>query len=208
MTKNIIVLFGPPAAGKGTQANILISTLGIPQISTGDMFREMAKAETAVQIAALSESQRTVKNIMATGGLVDDETVNSLIEDRVAQEDCKNGYLLDGFPRTRNQAEVLDKMLASTNDSIKFIINMNVDDEELINRVENRRQEIINSGNQPREDDDPKVFKEKRLNVYREQTVPVLEYYNDTAPDGVLFTIDAMESIDNVTKKIEDIISG
>jgi len=208
MTKNIIILFGPPAAGKGTQANVLISKLGIPQISTGDMFREMAKAETPEQIAALTESQRTVKNIMASGGLVDDETVNSLIKDRVAQEDCKNGYLLDGFPRTRNQAEVLDKMLASTNDSIKFIINMNVDDEELIKRVENRRQEIINSGNQPREDDNPKVFKEKRLNVYREQTVPVLEYYNDTAPDGVLFTIDAMESIDNVTKKIEDIISG
>jgi len=208
MTKNIIVLFGPPAAGKGTQANILISKLGIPQISTGDMFREMAKAETHEEIAALTESQRKVKEIMASGGLVDDEIVISLVKDRVAKEDCAKGYLLDGFPRTRNQAEVLDKMLKSTNDSITFIINMNVDDEELVNRVENRRKEIINSGNQPREDDDPKVFKEKRLNVYREQTVPVLEYYNDTAPDGVLFTIDAMESIDNVTKKIEDIISG
>ena len=177
--RNIIILFGPPAAGKGTQAQILVDLLDIPQISTGDMFREMAKAETNEAIANLTDVQRQVKHIMATGGLIDDETVISLVKDRISQDDCEKGFLLDGFPRTLNQAKALDEMLAEHEESISFVLNLNVTDEELLRRVKNRRQQIIDAGDTPRDDDDPLIFKEKRLNVYREQTLPVLSYYQE-----------------------------
>lgn len=204
-SKNIIVLFGPPAAGKGTQATVLVDSLSIPQISTGDMFRAMAKAETQAEIDALSPTQKNVKNIMASGGLIDDETVIALVEDRIAQDDCAKGFLLDGFPRTVNQAKVLDDMLAKQEQSISHIINLDVTDEELIRRVTNRRDEIISTGGTPREDDNPTIFREKRLEIYREQTLPVLSYYKDTS-ESKLQTIDAMQSVENVTKDIEKIV--
>ncbi len=204
--KKIIVLFGPPAAGKGTQAQVLVESLSIPQISTGDMFREMAKAETDAEIAQLTAAQREVKTIMATGGLVNDDTVISLVRDRIKQADCTNGFLLDGFPRTVNQAKELDLMLSQQNEEITYVINLDVSDDELLSRVNNRREQIISSGGTPREDDDPVIFKEKRLNVYREQTLPVLNYYQEHCNEGVLHTIDAMDTISNVTQNIERIV--
>lgn len=193
MKKPIVVFFGPPAAGKGTQCVLLKDKLGIPHLSTGDMFREIRNEDSALG--------RQVADILKGAGLVPDEITIAIIENRTSKPDCKHGYLLDGFPRTVAQAEALDKMLAKRNDSVSLVLDMAVTDEELVSRVAGRYKQAIAAGETPREQDKPEIFKD-RLVVYRKQTVPVLDYYKTKAAKGTLQSIDGMASIDDVTTAI------
>lgn len=194
--KNII-LFGPPAAGKGTQAKILQDTLKIPQLSTGDMLR--------AEVTAGSDLGKKAKNIMDSGGLVSDEIIIGMIENRLKKPDCNNGALFDGFPRTKAQAEALDSMLAKIGRKIDLVIDMQVNDDELIARSAKRFSEDTAAGRPTRKDDNPEVFP-GRLKVYREQTLPVLAYYKNTAPEKVR-NVDGMKNIDEVTKQIKSSIN-
>lgn len=197
MSKKIIVLFGPPAAGKGTQAGILSKSLNIPQLSTGDMLR--------AAVAAKTELGKKAKSIMDSGGLVSDDIIVGMIKERIKQPDCKNGFMLDGFPRTVEQAKALDAMLKDTNEKIDFIIDIKVTDEELKKRVNTRYNETIAKGEKPRSDDNPETFSD-RLETYREQTLPVIQYYKQNAENGVLNQIDGMKNINEVTEQIKTLI--
>lgn len=194
MTKNII-LFGPPGAGKGTQAGILKDILGIPQLSTGDMLR--------AAVAAKTELGQKAEKIMKEGGLVSDDIIIGMIRDRIAQNDCKNGFMLDGFPRTVAQAEALDKMLHDQHKKIDIVIEIKVPDEALKSRSENRKNEALAKGEEPRPDDNPEVFT-KRLKTYWEQTAPVLPYYKAKKLHS---EIDGTKSIDVVTEDIKRLVS-
>lgn len=194
--KNLI-LFGPPGAGKGTQAKKLEKMLGVPQLSTGDMLR------TAV--AAGTELGKKAESIMKNGGLIPDDIMINMIKERIKQQDCGKGFLLDGFPRTVAQAEALDKMLKEIGKKIDLIIDFQVDDEELKKRSINRANEAKATGQKPRSDDDPAVFAE-RLATYRKQTLPVLEYYKKTA-NGVLKGVNGMDPIDQVTESIRKLLN-
>lgn len=195
MTKNII-LFGPPGAGKGTQANILKGILGIPQLSTGDMLR--------AAVAAKSELGQKAEKIMKDGGLVSDDIIIGMIRERIAQADCKSGFMLDGFPRTVAQAEALDKMLHDQYKKIDIVIEIKVPDEVLKSRSETRKKEALAKGEEPRADDNPEVFT-KRLKTYWEQTAPVLPYYKNK---NIHAEIDGTKSIDVVTAEIKKLVLG
>ncbi len=201
--RHIIILFGPPAAGKGTQAKLLSAALDIPQLSTGDMLR--------ANVAAGSELGKMAKTIMAEGGLVSDDIIIAMIKDRIAQDDCARGFLLDGFPRTETQAQALDELLSATGEHVTHVINIEVSDSELVRRVSGRYQEAKEQHEQdpdafpaPREDDNPKTFA-SRLESYRKQTLPVLAYYKRTASDTVTH-VDGMQSIDAVNQAIRSAI--
>lgn len=191
--KPIVIFFGPPAAGKGTQCALLKDKLGIPHLSTGDMFREIRNEDSALG--------RQVADILKGAGLVPDEITIAIIEARTAKADCARGYLLDGFPRTVAQAEALDKMLAKRGDKISLVLDLAVSDDELMKRVAGRYQQAVAAGETPREQDKPEIFKE-RLVVYRKQTVPVLDYYCNATVRGKLYSIDGMAGIDEVTVSI------
>jgi adenylate kinase len=193
MSKNLI-LFGPPGAGKGTQASILQSKLGIPQLSTGDMLR--------AAVAAKSELGRKVESIMKEGGLVSDDLIIQMISDRISNDDCKDGFMLDGFPRTRGQAEALDAMLLGEGKKIDKVIEIKVPDEELMKRSENRKREALSKGQEPRPDDNPEVFA-KRLKTYWDQTAPVLPYYK---AKNIHYGVDGTKSIEEVTQRIESLV--
>ena len=193
MTKNII-LFGPPGAGKGTQAAILQNEYNIPQLSTGDMLR--------AAVAAQTELGKQAEKIMKEGGLVSDEIIVGMISERISKADCSEGFMLDGFPRTTAQAEALDDMLTALNKKIDIVIEVKVPDEELMKRSENRKQEALSKGEEPRPDDNPEVFA-KRLKTYWEQTAPVLPYYKEK---NVHFEIEGTKSIDEVTADIRGLI--
>ena len=126
-SKTVMILFGPPGAGKGSQAPKIVETLGIPQLSTGDMLR--------AAVAAGSEVGKQAKDVMASGGLVSDELVVSIIKDRIAEEDCKGGFILDGFPRTVEQAKMLDAMLETSGDKVSLVLALEVPDEVLTERI-------------------------------------------------------------------------
>ena len=158
-----LVLFGPPGAGKGTQAKILQEQRGLPQLSTGDMLR--------AAIAAGTELGRKVEAIMAKGDLVSDETVIGIIAERLEKPDCAGGVVFDGFPRTIPQAEALDKLLTSRGKQIDRVIELKVDDAILLDRVEQRVAQGFS-----RPDDNPKTLK-NRLDVYYKNTAPLLAYY-------------------------------
>ena len=162
-----IILFGPPGAGKGTQAKYLIERYGIVQISTGDMLRD--------SVIKGSEIGKEVKSIMEKGELVSDEIIMSLISDRIVQEDCKKGFILDGFPRTLEQAISLDKILEDKSLHIDHVIQINVEESLLLNRINKRASENKNV----REDDNSEILA-NRLIVYNKQTIPVLEHYEKT----------------------------
>jgi adenylate kinase len=191
----IIVLFGPPAAGKGTQALRIKSKYAVAHLSTGDMLR--------AAIAAGTETGLKAKSIMDSGKLVPDEVVVGIIADRIREPDCQNGFVLDGFPRTVAQAQALDDMLKKKNLSVGHVIVMGVNEDELVKRVENRANEARKAGQPVRPDDDPETFK-KRLGVYKAETAPVLPYY---VGQGKVRTIDGMASIDQVTAQIDAILS-
>ncbi len=193
-----IILFGPPGAGKGTQAAILMDKYGIPQLSTGDMLRAAVSAGTPLG--------KEVEGVMKAGGLVSDETIIAMIAERIQDSDCANGYLLDGFPRTAAQAKALDEMLLNNSTKIDFIIDMQVPDNELKSRSAKRAQEAVAAGEEPRPDDNPEVFS-ARLQTYRDQTLPVLDYYRHTA-QGRLHTVDGTQPIETVTKSIETIVNN
>ena len=189
-----LILLGPPGAGKGTQAARLTEKFKIPQLSTGDMLRAAVKAGTPVGLQA--------KAVMDAGGLVSDEIVCGIISDRIEEEDAVNGFILDGFPRTVAQAKALDDMLAKKAMSLDAIVELKVDENALLARIEKRAAETLAAGGTVRADDNPEAFK-VRLVSYREQTAPVSAYY---ASRGVLKTVDGMAPIDQVTAALDEIL--
>ena len=191
-----LVLFGPPGAGKGTQAKILTEKRGLPQLSTGDMLR--------AAIAAGTELGKTSKAIMDRGDLVPDEVVIGIISERYDQPDCRAGAIFDGFPRTIAQAEALDRMLAKRGRRIDTVIEIKVDDEALIRRSENRVKEMVAAGQKPREDDTPETLK-NRLGVYYKNTAPLIAYYRN---QGKLKTVDGMAPIPEVAAQIAAILDA
>jgi adenylate kinase len=187
-----LVLFGPPGAGKGTQAKILTETRGLPQLSTGDMLRAAIAAGTPLGLSS--------KALMDKGALVPDETVIGIIAQRYDQPDCATGAVFDGFPRTIAQAEALDRMLAERGKKIDQVLELKVDDSVLLSRVESR----IAAGGPVRADDNPETLK-KRLEVYYQSTAPVLGFYR---AQGKVKTLDGMTPITEVTKQISAILDG
>jgi adenylate kinase len=191
----IVVLFGPPASGKGTQAARINVRHGVAHLSTGDMLR--------AAIAEGSEIGKKAKAIMDEGKLVPDEVVIGIIADRITQPDCAKGFVLDGFPRTLNQASALDTMLTAKSLSVSHVIVMDVNEAELIKRVENRATEARRKGEPVRADDDPETFK-KRLAVYRNETAPILPYYEK---QGKIRHVDGMKPMDEVTAQIDAVLT-
>src|SRR5438094_409255 len=163
-----VVLLGPPGAGKGTQAKELVTKYGIVQLSTGDMLRAAVDAGTPVG--------RKAKDIMARGELVPDDVVVAIVSDRIDEPDARNGFILDGFPRTVPQAEALDHMLADKGLALDAVVELRVDEGILLNRIETRIADMKVRGMQVRADDNPESLK-KRLDAYRKQTAPLIDYY-------------------------------
>jgi adenylate kinase len=189
-----IILLGPPGAGKGTQAVLLVERLGIPQLSTGDMLRAAVAAGTPVGLKA--------KAVMDRGDLVSDDIVIGIIADRIEEQDAKGGFILDGFPRTVAQAEAFDRMLADKGLKLDSVIEFKVNEAELVERIVRRAKDTEARGEPVRKDDNPEVFK-TRLEAYRNQTAPLSAYYERT---GMLKTVDGMEPIDDVTQAIKGIL--
>jgi adenylate kinase len=169
-----IVLLGPPGAGKGTQAAKLADKLGIPHISTGDLFRDNIKGETELGLEA--------KRYLDAGDLVPSSLTNALVEDRIDADDAKNGFILDGYPRSVEQAEALGDMLAARNLSLDAVIEFRVSEDELLSRLKGRG----------REDDTEEIIL-NRMRVYRDETAPLLDHYR-----AELKTVDAVGSLDEV----------
>lgn len=191
-----LILLGPPGAGKGTQAQRLVERHGIPQLSTGDMLRAAVKAGTEVG--------KRAKAIMDAGGLVSDEIVNQIVSDRIIEPDAARGFILDGFPRTVPQAEALTRILAGKGLELDAVIELKVDEDALVKRMEKRVADTVAAGGQVRADDNPESFK-KRLNEYREKTAPLSKYY---AGIGELHTVDGMADMDAVTAEIEKLVAS
>ncbi len=210
-----IIMLGAPGAGKGTQAKKIAEKYGIPHISTGDIFRANIKNGT--------ELGKKAKTYMDEGLLVPDELVVDLVVDRVQQEDCKNGYVLDGFPRTIPQAEALDKALAELGEKMDYAINVEVPDENIVNRMSGRRAcvgcgatyHIVHAPTKVenicdtcggelilRDDDKPETVL-KRLGVYHEQTQPLIQYYTDK---DILVEVDGTVDLKDVFKAIVNIL--
>jgi len=185
-----LVLLGPPGAGKGTQATKIAARFGIPQLSTGDMLREA--------VASCSTHGLRAKHIMDRGELVPDDLVVSVVINRIDRSDTANGFILDGFPRTVKQAEALDQELANRDIELDTVLELEVDEDALLDRIRGRAKEAANNGKCVRSDDSPEVFK-TRLDVYRAQTAPVTEYYRSR---GLLNTVDGLRSIDAVTEEL------
>lgn len=184
-----LILFGPPAAGKGTQAKRLVVAHNMVQLSTGDMLR--------AAIASGSELGQKVKSIIDTGGLVSDDIVIDLIKTNLPAAEAAGGAIFDGFPRTVAQAEALDAMLAERDASIDIVVRLKVDDGALIERIEKRFAE------QGRTDDNPESYK-VRLAAYNAQTAPLLPYYS---AKGKLVEVDGMGSVEEVSARIEAALS-
>jgi adenylate kinase len=185
-----LILLGPPGAGKGTQAQRLVEKHRIVQLSTGDMLRAAVKAGTPIGLKA--------KDIMARGELVPDEIVVGIVSDRIDQPDARNGFILDGFPRTVPQAEALDRMLAKKKLRLDAVIELKVDHDILLRRIENRVEQMKLRGEPLRADDNPEILKQ-RLAAYEAQTAPLVSYYKGR---GALRTVDGMASISDVTAAV------
>ena len=189
-----IILLGPPGAGKGTQAVRMVERLGIPQLSTGDMLRAAVSAGTPVGLKA--------KAVMDRGDLVSDDIVIGIIADRIEEADAKQGFILDGFPRTVAQAEAFDAMLAEKGLKLDAVIEFKVNEGELVDRIVKRARETEARGEPVRKDDNPDIFK-TRLEAYRNQTAPLSAYYQGKA---MLKTVDGMRPIDEVTEAVKEIL--
>jgi len=206
-----LVLLGAPGAGKGTQAKKLIEKYGMPQISTGDLLRAAVSAGTPLG--------KEAKSVMDKGELVPDRIVLGMVEERLKQDDCKNGYILDGFPRNTAQAEALDKMLAALNMSLSAALSVDVPFDDLMKRLTGRRTcracgQMYNmyfkppakegtcdkcSGELFQRDDDKEATIKKRLEVYNAQTAPLIDYYGKK---GILKTVSGTGNIDDIFKKV------
>ncbi|WP_419093896.1 adenylate kinase [[Clostridium] scindens] len=212
-----IIMLGAPGAGKGTQAKKIAAKYGIPHISTGDIFRANIKNGT--------ELGKKAKTYMDQGLLVPDELVVDLVVDRVKQEDCKNGYVLDGFPRTIPQAEALDKALTDLGEKMDYAIDVDVPDENIVRRMSGRRAcvgcgatyhleyapakaegicDVCGKELILRDDDKPETVT-NRLNVYHEQTQPLIDYYTKA---GILKTVDGTADIEDVFQAIVEILGA
>ncbi len=206
-----IIMLGPPGAGKGTQAKMMVERLSIPQISTGDMLRAAVKEGT--------ELGKKAKEYMDSGKLVPDEVVIGIVKERLAQSDCDRGFILDGFPRTIPQAEALDKVLGELGKKIEYVINVAVPNEELLSRLTGRRtckkcgamyHVVFNppkkegvcdkcGGELYQRDDDKEDTIRQRLKVYEDQTAPLIKYYRKK---GVLYDVDGTGSIPEILQDI------
>ena len=185
-----LILFGPPGAGKGTQANKISEGYVAAHISTGDMLRAAVKNGTELGTLA--------KSFMDKGELVPDDVIIGIIKDRIKEDDAKQGFMLDGFPRTIAQAEALSGMLESESETIDTVVSIEVKDEEIIERILERAKI------EGREDDTEDVVR-NRLNVYRNQTEPLKSYYQDA---GVLAEVDGMGTIDEVFGRIKAVLDN
>ena len=191
-----LIFLGPPGAGKGTQAKLLTEKHGIPQLSTGDMLR--------AAVAAGTDVGKRAKAVMDAGQLVSDAIVNEIVSDRIDSPDCAKGFILDGYPRTVPQAEALDQILAGKGIALDAVVELKVDEDALVRRMENRVAETIAAGGTVRSDDNPEAFK-RRLTEYREKTAPLSKYYAST---GKLQTVDGMANVDKVTAQIAGILEN
>jgi adenylate kinase len=189
-----LILLGPPGAGKGTQSARLVRNLGVPQLSTGDMLRAAVAAGTPIGLKA--------KAVMDEGSLVSDDIVIGIINDRISEPDAKNGFILDGFPRTLAQARELEKMLAAKTMKLDAAIELTVDARQLVDRIVRRAGEAKAAGLPVRKDDDPDVFK-SRLAAYERDTAAVTPFYRER---GLLHEVDGMASIDDVAKAIDAVL--
>lgn len=185
-----LILLGPPGAGKGTQAQKLVDRYGIVQLSTGDMLR--------AAVAAGTEIGKKAKAVMDAGQLVSDEIVIGIVSDRIEEPDAKNGFVLDGFPRTVAQAEALDKLLAEKKLKLDAVIEFKVDAEKLVDRIIRRAEEAKAAGQPVRKDDNPEVFR-KRLEEFRALTAALTPFY---ARSGLLKAVDGMAPIEEVAGAI------
>ena len=213
-----LILFGPPAAGKGTQAKRLVDEHGMVQLSTGDMLR--------AAVAAGSELGKQAKGLMAAGKLVPDDLMVGLIEDRISRPDCAKGFILDGFPRTEAQAEALDRMLAKAGHKLDRVIEMEVDEKALTERIVGRFTcakcgtgyndtfkrpkvdgvcDICGSTQFTRRPDDNAETMKTRMAAYRAQTEPLLPYYSARK---VLRKVDGMAGMDEVYRQIRAVLAG
>ena len=205
-----IVLFGPPGSGKGTQAKLLAEKYGVPHISTGDILRENINNETKLGLEA--------KTYMDTGELVPDDVLIGLIKDRLSESDCASGFLLDGYPRTLPQAEALSKILSELGKNLDVVLNIDVPDEELLKRLAGRRMCVCGASyhilfNKPKQegicdlcgsklyqrDDDKEEAILNRLDVYKNQTRPLIDHYTQA---GVMLTINGAADIEVVFNEI------
>ena len=212
-----IVFLGPPGAGKGTQAKILIERYGIPQVSTGDMLREHRAKGT--------ELGKKAQEYMDKGQLVPDEIILGMVKERLSQPDCHKGFILDGFPRTVAQAEALDKLLSEMGKKLDFALALIVPDDLLVERLTGRRTckscgmmyhikykppkvvgkcDVCGGDLYQRPDDNEETVR-NRLKVYHEQTAPLIEYYKNK---GILREIDGSKSIEEITQQIISILEG
>lgn len=189
-----LILLGPPGAGKGTQAKLITERHGRVQLSTGDMLRAAVAAETPVGLQA--------KEVMAVGGLVSDDIVIQIIADRIQRDDCSNGFILDGFPRTLPQASALDRLLQDRGTKLDAVIEIQVNDGILVDRIEKRAAETAAAGGQVRADDNAEALK-TRLFAYYKETSPLIGYY---FAKGLLTAVDGMGSIEQVSADIDLIL--
>ncbi|MEO0880996.1 MAG: adenylate kinase [Pseudomonadota bacterium] len=190
----ILILLGPPGAGKGTQAKRIVEDYGVPQLSTGDMLR--------AAIASGSALGQKVKDVLASGDLVSDEIIEDIITARIQEADCAKGFILDGAVRTVGQAEMIDRVLGRLGRTLDVVIELVVDEEVLVERLRARIEETKAAGGALRDDDNEETFR-KRQQVYRDQTAPLIPYYE---AQGKLRKVDGMGAIEEVARAIDGLL--